>query len=250
MNGPTRLLEEGATETERDLLRAGLTDGPSASWMRDTRAALGLATGLAAASTIASVAAAAKWSAPLFFKWLGALLAAAVVVASLTFVVRRRVTAAPEVLPVVDDPPPATSQRRRIAPGASESVVDPVSTVDESPESPSVESTPATARHVERPLAATKTLSAEVASLDNVRHYLVADNPAGALRALAKYHASFPAQLLGPEATVLEVQALMADGDPGHRARGIALARRFVKMHPTSPHASQLEALISKAHEP
>jgi hypothetical protein len=238
MRSPVRLLEDGATATERTLLRAGLAEEPSESWMRDTRAALGLATGLAAASTIASVAPAAKWSAPLFFTWLGGLLAATVVVGSLTFVAGRRVAPAPVVLPVVDD---------RVATAAPESVPEPAPAADENMP---VESAPTAPRRAERALGTPKTLSAEIASLDSVKQYLVTDNPAAALNALARYHASFPAPMLGPEATVLEVQVLMADGDVGHRARAIALARRFVRMHPTSPHAPQLEMLISKAHEP
>jgi hypothetical protein len=112
------------------------------------------------------------------------------------------------------------------------------------------ESPAAAPPRAERALVSPKTLSAEVAVLDTVKQLLVAGDPASALNALAKYHASFPAAVLGPEATVLEVQALMAQGDAAHRARAVGLARRFVKLHPTSPHASQLEAVLSNAHEP
>jgi hypothetical protein len=60
MKGPPRLIERSPSEAERSLLRAGLEDMPSEDWMRETRAALGIATGVAAASTPAPRVAAAK----------------------------------------------------------------------------------------------------------------------------------------------------------------------------------------------
>jgi hypothetical protein len=238
MKGPQRLLEGDATEIERSLLRAGLDDRPSIEWMRETRAALGLATGVAAASTIASTAAAAKWGTPAALKWFAALMATTMVVGSAAVIAQRSA------------PPAATpgpELRDQVTSTASQTVSASAPAVEEA----TPQESPATAPpRTERAGGAPKTLSAEVASLDGVKHFLVADNPAAALNALAKYHFYFPTPMLGPEATVLEVQALMAAGDAAHRARAIALARRFVKMHPTSPHASQLEMLISKAREP
>jgi hypothetical protein len=200
--------------------------------MRDTRAALGLATGLATASTIVRRPGGQVERAPLLHarRTLGRGRGRRIA----TFVVVGTSRRCPWCY--VDDDRDGTPDRCPSVPAADEGMP--------------VESAPTAPRRAERALGTPKTLSAEVASLDNVKRYLVADNPAAALNALAKYHASFPAPMLGPEATVLEVQVLMADGDAGHRARAIALARRFVRMHPTSPHAPQLEMLISKAHEP
>jgi hypothetical protein len=238
MRGPPRLLESGAaTEIERSLLRAGLDDRPSDEWMRDTRALLGLATGVAAASTIASTAAAAKWGTPVALKWLAALLATSTIVGSAALVAHRRALPAPVAFPAIEEQLTFTpSEAPPSAPAAEQA------TLQESP--------PAAPSRPERAAGTPKTLGAEVAQLDSVKQFLVAGNAAAALNALAKYHFHFPTPMLGPEATVLEVQALMAQGDATHRARAIALARRFVKMHPTSPHASQLEMLISKAREP
>lgn len=238
MKGPPRLLEEGASEIERSLLRAGLEDMPSADWMQGTRAVLGIASGVAAVSTLASTAAAAKWGTPAVLKWTGAFFAAALVVGSTTFAVHRRFERTRALSPTPDS---------RIAQTRSEPAITPAPVANEEtpPESP-----PTAPTRAERAVLTPKTLTAEVAALDSVKQFLIAGNPAGALNALAKYHFYFPTPMLGPEATVLEVQALMAQGDAPHRARAIALARRFVKMHPTSPHASQLESLLSKAREP
>jgi len=238
VNGPPRLLEEGATETERTLLRAAVATGPSERWMRQTRTALGLTAGLATASNSVSAAASSKLGAVLVLKWLGASLATAALVGSVAFVIRERAKPAPVALPAIEN----------------EVVVAP------SEPAPDLAATPVEAAPLVAPVTAPqrlpppkqnpKTLGLEIASLDAVKQSVVARNPAAALNALAKYHADFPAPLLGPEATVLEVQALMSDGDSSHRARAIALARRFVKMHPTSPHAPRLETLISNPGQP
>ncbi len=98
------------------------------------------------------------------------------------------------------------------------------------------------------PAASPKTLSSEIASLDEIKHLLVGGDPSAALAAISKYRRDYPKPALGPEATVLEVQALTARGDS---ARAVALARRFVKMYPSSPHARQFEEMLSTpTHDP
>ena len=93
-----------------------------------------------------------------------------------------------------------------------------------------------------------KSLASEIASVDEIKQLLVGGDPSAALNAIAKYRRDYPKPALGPEASVLEVQALTARGD---RARAVALAKRFVKMYPSSPHARQFEALLSEApHDP
>jgi hypothetical protein len=238
MKGPPRLLDDGASDTERSLLRAAQEDKPSDDWMRETRVVLGIATGVAAASSLASTAAAAKWGTPAVLKWIGVFIAAGTIVGSTTYALHRRFQRAPAPPVTVDDPRPRPANSLAPTPA--------LAAEEQAPEEPPAAAPP----RPERLAATPKTLTAEVASLDTVKQFLIAGNCSAALNALAKYHLSFPAPMLGPEATVLEVQALMAEGDAIHRARAIALARRFVKMHPTSPHAPQLEMLISKAREP
>src|SRR5204863_7988129 len=137
-------------------------------------------------------------------------------IGSTAFVVHRRASLAPVALPVADDRAAPAAAAARVE--ATEAIATP-------------EPAPAPAPRAER-ASSPKTLSAEVTSLDGVKQSLVTGNPSAALAALGKYHASFPAPMLGPEATVLEVEALMAMGDQAHRARAIAIARRFVRMHP------------------
>jgi hypothetical protein len=208
--------------------------------MNEARGVIGVAAGLATSSTVASAGIGAKLGAAATLKWFGVWFAVAAISASVTLVARQRMRAAPAIVPVVENRMPAPAGEPVPLPASEPAAVDPGAPVEST----------ATPSRPDRAAPSPKTLSAEVASLDSVKQFLVAGDPAAALNALAKYHASFPAPMLGPEATVLEVQALMAQGDAAHRARAIALARRFVKMHPTSPHASQLEALLSKAHAP
>jgi hypothetical protein len=208
--------------------------------MRDTRVALGLSAGLVVATTSIPAAAASKLAVPAVMKWAGALLTASAFAGTAGYIVyepRHSVDWSPAP---VDTARPAAMQ----AP------------IAQAPTTESIEVAPPVARAVPPPGAPpvtannSKKLSAEIASLDAVKRHLVAGDPAAALGALAKFRRDFPAPALGPEAIVLEVHALLSHGDPGHRDRGIALAKRFLKTHPTSPHARQLEEVLSKAHEP
>ena len=85
-------------------------------------------------------------------------------------------------------------------------------------------------------------LAREVATLDDARRTLSSGDPAGALRRLNAYSSSFPAAALGPEATLLRVQALLAAGD---RAAAVELAQRFMRANPGSPHAARMAGLLT-----
>ena len=85
-------------------------------------------------------------------------------------------------------------------------------------------------------------LEGEVAALDLARTALAGGDPMGTLQQLDQYEQAFPRGALRPEATYLRIQALAKSGQGG-AAR--ALAARFLAHHPKSPHAAQLQALIS-----
>lgn len=82
---------------------------------------------------------------------------------------------------------------------------------------------------------------AESLWLEDVRKLLPA-NPKQALERLATYKIRFAAAILDQEASVLKVEALVAD-------RQVETARRegheFVKAHPDSPHRRRLERLLN-----
>ncbi len=85
-------------------------------------------------------------------------------------------------------------------------------------------------------------LEGEVAALDLARTVLAGGDTTRTLDLLDQYERAFPKGALRPEATYLRIQALSKSGQPG-AAR--ALATRFLAHHPKSPHAAQLQALLS-----
>ena len=85
-------------------------------------------------------------------------------------------------------------------------------------------------------------LEGEVAALDRARSGLAAGNPLRTLKLLDGYEQAFPRGALRPEATYLRIQALSKSGQ---REAARALAARFLASHPKSPHAAQLQALLS-----
>jgi TolA-binding protein len=84
-------------------------------------------------------------------------------------------------------------------------------------------------------------LTDEVAALDGAREALGGGDPGRALRALDDHDRRFPRGALGPEATVLRVEALAQRGD---RAAATRLGAAFLAAHPRSPHAARLRTLL------
>jgi len=85
-------------------------------------------------------------------------------------------------------------------------------------------------------------LEGEVAALDRARAALAAGDPARTIDLLDGYERAFPKGALRQEAMYLRIQALSKSGQRG-AARD--LAARFLAAHPDSPHASQLQHLLS-----
>ena len=84
-------------------------------------------------------------------------------------------------------------------------------------------------------------LSEQVQSLDRARVALGAGDAASALREIAHYRAAWPQGVFLTEASVLEIEALAARGE---RSLAAARAAEFVALHPDSPQANRLRALI------
>jgi hypothetical protein len=247
MRPPPRLLEKGATEEERQLLVAGSVEQPSEDWMRSSRLALGLGSGLVAATVSTSVAAGAKAGLPIAVK-IAALLSISAVVGSVAFVALHREAPAPPARSLVASPapanpapPPQVVESLPSEPSPADLVAEPAPVPTSVTKSPALGAAPSST-------SSAKSLASEIAAIDEIKQLLVGGDPSAALSAIAKYRRDYPKPALGPEASVLEVQALTARGD---RARAVALAKRFVKMYPSSPHARQFESLLSEApHDP
>ena len=86
-------------------------------------------------------------------------------------------------------------------------------------------------------------LEGEVTALDRARSALAAGDANRALERLGQYEQAFPKGALRPEATYLRIQALSKAGQHGAARE---LAARFLAKNPSSPHAAQLQALISR----
>jgi hypothetical protein len=100
---------------------------------------------------------------------------------------------------------------------------------------------PAAVRFAPEP-APSSAVVAEVEALDHARAALAGGNPHQALALVASHDAAFPSGILGPEAVVLRVRALVALGD---RAQASAVATRFLASHPNSAQAARLRAIVA-----
>jgi hypothetical protein len=132
--------------------------------------------------------------------------------------------AAPAILPAARPSEP---------PGAPVDTALPADEVSEAKTAP--------APQIAQPAAAT-TLADEVAALQIARTALAAHDPSGAIVALDRYKSRFPSGKLGPEATVLRIDALNQRGD---RAAAAALGDRFLSAHPRSPYADRVRSILS-----
>jgi hypothetical protein len=238
MSDPTRLLSEGASEFEQELLGSWHDEQPSD---RARRRALALAGAGAAvtvtASTTATAAVAPKATlAVVTAKWLGmgvlaglATSAVALEVAPGAPVTTRETTSERAPTPPVRAPGPVAAPM-------------PLKLAEPAPSAAS----PGTPRPVPAPTLH-GTLGPETAALDQARGALKAGDPAKTLGLVARYQREFPGGVLAQEAAVLRIDAL---AQQGNRRAAAAEARRFLNAHPHSPHAERLQILAGASTNP
>jgi hypothetical protein len=89
-----------------------------------------------------------------------------------------------------------------------------------------------------------ETLAAEVASLDEARRALAARDPARALLSLDAYDHRFEQRRLGPEAAVLRIEALIAEGRFSQARR---LGEQLLATEPDGAYAQRVRSLLSTA---
>lgn len=232
MSDPNRLIDRGADPLGARLLRSGLRDAPDARARGKALAALGLA---AASGTVASTAAATASSKALPAAWIGLLkwFGVGVVGGAVTLgAVRLQAPAASAPAPA---PAPAPSALAVALPPSTGAAA-PIVSADEPPPPPPSASVPAPS-----PPQAVPSLSDEVASLDRARQRIAAGDPSGALAALDKHRRDFPSGVLGPEATLVRMEALSA---AGRQAEARALGQRFLDAHPDSPLQGRVRSLM------
>ncbi len=241
MSDPKRLLEENNDEFENELLRSVRVDAMSDRNRQRILAGIGLATaGLTASTAAASTSATSAAIKAGFFKgvsaatvkWI-AICSVAALVPTGVWVARSQRTLHVASAPTMTAPAVAPAGQAVEAPAAQ---VDTALPADES----AAEAKATPAPQAVQPAAST--LADEVAALQVARVALAAHDPSGAIVALDRYKSRFPAGKLGPEATVLRIDALTQRGD---RAAASALGDRFLAAHPHSPYADRVNSILS-----
>lgn len=87
------------------------------------------------------------------------------------------------------------------------------------------------------PSGATESVAAETSLLDQARAALAEGRSADALELVDRYRARARTKLLGPEATILEVESLYT---AGHVGRARRLATRYIETHTRGPQTARL----------
>lgn len=259
MSEPQRLLDEGGDDLSLSLLRSARGDGPSPHARRKTMVALGLAGGVGAGVTAATATGAASTMAKssataALAKWIGmGVIGGIVTVGTVEVVQTKSAPAVTQSAAINAGPGAKMKPAKGLAPAAVNvpaaepapiEAEAPAPAIEEPAAKPSaapIEAPRATARPADKP-----TLADEVAALDAARVALSSGNAAAALRALDDHDRRFPGGVLGMEATVLRIEALVARGD---RASASRLGRAFLDAHPRSPHASRVRTLIGATDE-
>ena len=237
MSEPRRLLEGGGSDLERSLLRSARGDAPPPESRRKTLLALGLAGGVGGAGGDDGHLDRRRGAQGLgragrgrVIKWIGiGVLTGVAVIGAATMVAPRASPprAAPSAALVPNPIPTAPAPASRPSPPPPERDPAPAP-------APSEEPAPAPKPAAGAPAAppAATSLTYEVAALDRAREALAAGDAAGALRALDDHDRRFPGGMLGPEATVLRIEALALRGD---RASAVRLGKAFLEGAPAEP---------------
>jgi len=268
MNDPKRLSEGSGSDVERALLRAGRAGAPPGAKSR----AMAVASGAMAASSLVAAgaaaegtAAAAKVGSIVALKWIGVLSVASVGALTSAAMIRTTSEHASSKSVAVSGASTATAARGhdrlpilggppQSAPSASTALIS--TRPDPAPYEPSKVSRPvvtvvAPARVQSAPVpgepggAASSTLSAELATLDQARAALAAGDAPRSLGILDRYHARFPSGGMAPEAAVLRIEVLLKAGD---RPAAQRAADAFLASSPTSPYAPRIQSLLSASN--
>jgi hypothetical protein len=262
------LLEEGATDLERILLRSAEEDLAVAPGARERTMAV--VTAAANVPLVVKPSLVAKWVGPALVNWLaGGAVTVALVGGALnvgmhvtgthvaagalgsqetqvrsTLPKNARGTAGAEIAPprspVDAVPPPAATFA---APAAPDGVrVRPSEIVRKSPALDAMQRTAPPRPELATPSVDEDSLRAEAQLLETAREQLARSRPADALATLDHYDARYAKGTLAPEAAVLRIQVLIRSGD---RASASVLADDFARTHPASPYVARVRSLLS-----
>jgi hypothetical protein len=245
MSDPTRLIDQGADDYERRLLRANAVLVPPQRAIDRTLAAAGLGAGIGGAAMTAAgaVTTSSKIGAVALVKWglVAAVAAGATWSAYKVHTHARSVASAPVDAPAraIVQIPADRAPTERLADTPSEAAAP-----SAEPLSSAAAPTIKRAGPAQAPAArstAGSSLAAQIATIDGARAAIAAHEPARALHQLDSYNHDFAGGILGPEATVLRIEAL---AQLGRRAEATSLAARFLQAHPDSAHAAHIRSVV------
>lgn len=208
-------------------------------------AATGAAAALPAASTVTAAAgsasslASAGATSGIVAKWVavGALAGAVTTGTATVFIPPPHAASSAATIEGAATPHPAAAAERTPVSTRRTMAADQVEVSE--PEVPEPTSAAKPARPAAASAAERTRIAEEIAMLDAARNALRTGDPAGARRLLERYRTEFGSATLDPEAMVLTIDALDAQG---HHAAASAVAKRYLKQHPRSPHADRVRA--------
>ncbi len=201
-------------------------------------------------------------------KWLLVAGAVGVMATAGTVGIQRAVTARRASSPLgtiaASSPPVAAAPVRAVLPAASALAPPPAPTpaspplADAVPAPSALAASPSVARRPvpqspappardPAPAPASSSFRDEIAALDGVRASIDSGDPATALADLDRYAARFPHGAMGPEATLLRIEALLRAGE---RDAAVRVADDFTARQPKSPYASRLRSLLDPPSSP
>jgi TolA-binding protein len=223
MTDPQRLLDDGASDFEARLLRAGRGDAPSPRGRRKILVGLGLGGILTTTAVTTGANASIKG-------WLTA--AGGGTLSALAIWTGVEVWDANETAPSTPAPQVAVNAPAPIRAQASPPPAPVAPPVVVAPERPT------------RPLPAeAANLTEELSLLEDARRALSAKDYGLALKTLDAYSRRFPRRKMGSEATVLRIETLAAKGD---EAAAGEIGRAFLRAQPRSPYAKRVRSLIGE----
>lgn len=248
---PRRIVNGGAGDWARSVIRSARLDVPSPRLKRDLLRNIAAAGG---AAGVATATASAKALGGLVLKWLTLGVAVGVLSVGTAFYLRRaapRRASVPGNATAMHSMPnagvPAEVSARSPLPSLQASSV---ATLAVPPAAASIAEPharpsppPASAMNRESP-ASQSQISEEIAAIKSARDALASHDATGALSALDRYRRTYPAGLFGVEAQVLRIDALL---ELGQYAAARELAQRFLAAQPDSPYARHVRSVASAA---
>jgi hypothetical protein len=263
MKDPQRLLEHGASESELALLRAGVTEEPSAAARQRLLASLGVSGALGSAAL--AQAGAAQSGAPgaaagaggsalklvsakLGVKGLALVLGGATLVGGAWVgVMLPSLRAAERAVQEAEREPART---RATVPEARSGALPAPRFEARSATQPAPQRTadgaaqPAPQPNAAALSPAAASLAGEIAQLDRARGLLRAGDARAAAREIDRYAAEHPAGALRQEADVLRIDTLWQLGE---RSQARRLSRAFLRAHAASPHTERVRTRLQAA---